>query len=54
MNPLTLMLTHIRHGWAVTLSDGRELIRFKGLCARRRAERYTPTYCAGRERPNAF
>ena len=31
MNALAIMLTPIRHGWAVTLSNGRELVRFTGL-----------------------
>jgi hypothetical protein len=34
------MLTPIRHGWAVRLTDGRELARFIGPGARRRAIRY--------------
>jgi len=40
MNALTVMITPIRHGWAVRLSDGRELARFHGPGARRRATRY--------------
>jgi hypothetical protein len=40
MNALSLMVTPIRHGWAVRLSDGRELARFYGPGARRRATRY--------------
>ena len=40
MNPLSLMITPIRHGSAVQLSDGRELARFYGPWARRRATRY--------------
>jgi hypothetical protein len=40
MNPLSLMITPIRHGWAVRLSDGRELARFYGPAARWRATRY--------------
>jgi hypothetical protein len=49
MEALTLMLKHIRHGWAVTLSDGRELMRFTGLCAKRRAERYITMHYLGPE-----
>ena len=30
MYALTLMLKRIHHGWAVALSDGRELARFHG------------------------
>lgn len=40
MNALTLMLKPIRHGWALVLSDGREVVRFTGPCARLRALRY--------------
>ena len=40
MNELALLLKPIHHGWAVARTDGRELARFKGLCARRRALRY--------------
>ena len=40
MNPVALNLKPIAYGWAVTLSDGRELARFVGLGARRRALRY--------------
>ena len=40
MNALSLMITPIRHGWAVQLSDGRELARFYGPGARWRAMRY--------------
>lgn len=40
MNAIALMLKPIRRGWAVTRSDGRELIRFTGLGAKRRALRY--------------
>lgn len=40
MNALSLMITPIRHGWAVRLSNGRELARFYGPGARRRATRY--------------
>ena len=40
MPPLSLMLTPIPFGWAVMLSDGRELCRFHGPGARQRAQRY--------------
>jgi hypothetical protein len=40
MNALSLTITPIRHGWAVRLSDGRELARFYGPWARLRATRY--------------
>jgi hypothetical protein len=40
MTALAFMLKPIDHGWAVMLSDGRELVRFIGLGAKRRALRY--------------
>jgi hypothetical protein len=40
MSALWMMLRPIRHGWAVQLSDGRELARFLGPGARWRATRY--------------
>jgi hypothetical protein len=40
MDAVALILKPIHHGWAVALSDGRELIRFTGLGARRRALRF--------------
>jgi hypothetical protein len=35
-----LTLTPVPHGWAVSLTDGRELARFVGPAARWRAQRY--------------
>jgi hypothetical protein len=40
MTALAVILKPVHRGWAVTLTDGRELARFTGLCARRRAVRY--------------
>ena len=40
MTALTLMLRPVPGGWAVYLSNGRELARFRGLAARWRALRY--------------
>lgn len=37
MNSLAIMISPIPFGWAVTLSDGRELARFTGPFAKRRA-----------------
>jgi hypothetical protein len=37
------MLKRIDHGWAVALTDGRELVRFQGFCAKRRALHYLAT-----------
>jgi hypothetical protein len=37
MGGLAVMLKRIRFGWAVTLTDGRELARFTGLNAKARA-----------------
>jgi hypothetical protein len=43
MIALTVTLKRIHHGWAVALSDGRELVRFHGFCAKRRALQYLAT-----------
>jgi hypothetical protein len=43
MHALTLMLRRVNDGWAVVLTDGRELARFRGLGAKRRALRYLAT-----------
>jgi hypothetical protein len=40
MNALALSLTPTHPGWAVSLTDGRELARFRGPGAKRRALRY--------------
>ncbi len=50
MNALALMLRPIHHGWAVYLTDGRELARFSGPAAKRRALRYL-TRTVGGVRP---
>ena len=44
MNPVALILKPIHHGWAVVLTDGRELVRFTGLGAKRKALRYLVGY----------
>jgi hypothetical protein len=49
MNAIALMLKPINCGWAVAQSDGRELIRFTGLGARRRALRYLERLGTGAE-----
>jgi hypothetical protein len=49
MKTLTLMLKRIDRGWAIMLTDGRELIRFTGLGSRRRALRYLLGHDAVRE-----
>ena len=53
MNALAVILKPIDHGWAVTLSDGRELARFTGLAARRRALRYLTNEDIGKEASQA-
>ena len=37
MNALALILKPIEHGWSVSLTNGRELARFTGFGAKRRA-----------------
>jgi hypothetical protein len=43
---LAIMLNPIRAGWAVCLTDGRELARFRGPGAHFRALRYLRTQLA--------
>jgi len=52
VNPVALILKPIHHGWAVVLSDGRELVRFTGLGAKRNALRYLAGYGVGRDAGN--
>jgi hypothetical protein len=40
MRALRMMISPIRYGWSVQLSDGRELARFLGPGAKWRATRY--------------
>lgn len=40
MSALAVMLKPITCGWAVILTNGRELVRFQGFGARRRALSY--------------
>jgi hypothetical protein len=40
MSGLAAMLKPIEHGWAVILTDGRELARFTGFGAKARATCY--------------
>ncbi len=40
MRAVALIVRPITLGWAVQLSDGRELVRFRGPGALRRAQRY--------------
>ena len=50
MNALALILKPIERGWAVTLTNGRELARFTGFGAKRRAERYLTLYIGRKAR----
>ena len=49
MNALAIALKPIDHGWAVTLTDGRELARFIGPAAKQRALRYLTVHDAAVE-----
>jgi hypothetical protein len=40
MTTLALIIRPTHHGWAVYLTDGREVARFNGPAAKRRALRY--------------
>jgi hypothetical protein len=53
MTALALMLKRITRGWAVILSDGREVTRYTGLGARRKALRYLDRHHAGKGVPHA-
>lgn len=44
MQAVTVMIRPIRHGWAITLVNGRELARFNGLGAKRRGLRYLASH----------
>ncbi len=44
MMALALMLQPTNSGWAVCLSDGQELIRYRGPFAHRLAQRYLQRY----------
>ena len=51
MNTTTMSLVPVQSGWAVMLSDGRELARFTGPDARRDALRYATTGGPAGRRP---
>jgi hypothetical protein len=40
MKAVAVILKPVRHGWAIALTDGREVARFTGPGARWRAMRY--------------
>lgn len=44
MSALALMMRPTHDGWGVYLTDGQELIRYRGLCARQLALRYLQRY----------
>jgi hypothetical protein len=49
MSSLALMLKPIAGGWVIELTDGREVARFTGLAAKRRALRYLASHNIVRE-----
>ena len=49
MNPVAATLKPIRGGWVIELTNGREIARFTGLAARRRAVRYLASHDIARE-----
>ena len=53
MNALAAMLKPINHGWAITLTDGRELARFTGFAAKRRAMAYLANHDIARKASRA-
>ena len=44
MSTLSLLIRPTDNGWGVYLSDGQELVRYRGLCAKRLAVRYLQRY----------
>ena len=50
MNAVAVILRQVDHGWAVALTDGRELARFTGPGAKRRATRYIARQGFGHDR----
>jgi hypothetical protein len=44
MSALSLLIRPTDNGWGVYLSDGQELMRYRGLCAKRHALRYLQRY----------
>lgn len=53
MKALALILKPIERGWAVTFTNGRELARFTGFGAKRRAIRYLESLYVGSEASHA-
>ena len=53
MSSLGVMLKPIVGGWVIELTDGREVARFTGLTAKRRALRYLATRNIVREAARA-
>ena len=47
MNAVAVILKPVHHGWAIALTDGREIARFTGPAARWRAMRYIELNGAG-------
>jgi hypothetical protein len=54
MDAVGVMLERIERGWAVTLTDGRELARFTGPGAKRRALQYLADRGAWRQGEGAM
>lgn len=44
MSALALLVRPIANGWAVVLTNGQELVRYRGIGAKRRAIRYLVRY----------
>ena len=53
MKAVAVMLKPIDHGWAITQTDGRELARFTGFAAKRRALAYLANDNVPREASHA-
>ncbi len=44
MAALSLIMRRTDNGWAVCLTDGQELIRYRGFCSKQLALRYLQRY----------
>ena len=53
MTAVAVMLKPIDHGWAIQRTDGRELARFTGFAAKRRALAYLAKHDIARDASHA-
>lgn len=51
MTALALMMRPTDKGWAVCLTNGQQLVQYRGVCSRRLALRYLQRYTRAQPRP---